>query len=152
MNGKQIFEISTDGPEATLALGERIGKGLTGGEVIELRGDLGAGKTQLVRGIAKGAGSSASVQSPSFTIMREYACPEFVIKHYDFYRLDEPGLHLEEIIEAVADREVVSVIEWAGAVATALPQDHNIIEISASSPEQRLFRIQTAGLPKELFE
>ena len=76
--------------EEMLTLGQRIAAQTTGGEVIELLGDVGAGKTAFTKGFAKALGVLEPVQSPTFTISREYATDRGLrIVHYDFYRLDD---------------------------------------------------------------
>ena len=75
---------STDG---MIKLGYEIGASLLGGEVLELVGDVGAGKTTFTKGLAKGIGVLETVQSPSFTISRVYEGEKLQLKHYDFYRL-----------------------------------------------------------------
>src|SRR5262245_12660482 len=74
--------------EETEALGEAWGRAARGGLVIGLTGDLGAGKTQLVKGIARGLNVSARVHSPTFTIVNEYAGGRLTLIHIDLYRLD----------------------------------------------------------------
>ena len=97
-------------------LGEAIGWSVSGGEVLELVGDIGAGKTTLTKGIARALGINEPVQSPTFTISRVYDSPKGLrLAHYDFYRLSEAGIMGDEIREAMDDDSVV-VVEWAGAV------------------------------------
>ncbi|MBX4191001.1 tRNA (adenosine(37)-N6)-threonylcarbamoyltransferase complex ATPase subunit type 1 TsaE, partial [Candidatus Saccharibacteria bacterium] len=81
--------VSTSSAE-TESIGSLIGASLKGGEVIELRSDLGGGKTTFVRGLAAGAGSKANVTSPTFTLSRLYPAKNFSIHHFDFYRLNDP--------------------------------------------------------------
>jgi tRNA threonylcarbamoyladenosine biosynthesis protein TsaE len=91
-----VLTIATDAPEETTALGARVGRGLRAGDVVLLRGDLGAGKTHFARGIAAGLGISGPVPSPTFTLVYEYdgwnAAGEHVpLAHIDLYRLGEGG-------------------------------------------------------------
>lgn len=114
-----------------MALGTALGAILRGGEVIELIGDLGVGKTEFVRGLAQGANSTDVVQSPSFTISRVYKCADFDIFHYDFYRLgDDVGIMKSEISEQIADQSAVIVTEWASEVHGFLPNDRLQIKIN----------------------
>src|SRR6476469_6389369 len=102
--------------------GERIGRLVKGGEIIELVGDVGAGKTTLVRGIASGMGVDETVQSPSFTISRVYDAPDDRrLVHYDFYRLQEPGIMANELDETIHEEGTVVAVEWAEAVQHVLP-------------------------------
>lgn len=97
--------------------------------VIELVGDVGAGKTTFVRGLALGLGISEPLSSPSFTISRFYQGSKATLTHYDFYRLEDPGLMAEDLAESIEDTNNVTVIEWGQSIANILPADHKIIEI-----------------------
>ena len=120
--------------EQTEQLGERLGKTLKGGEVIELVSDLGGGKTTLVRGLARGAGSHDKVASPTFTISKVYLCPKFEIHHFDFYRLCEAGVVADELAEVAGDERVVVVVEWADVVQHVLPEKRLTIRLT-QTPE-----------------
>lgn len=103
-------------------IGEWLGKKLHGGEVFELIGDVGAGKTTFTRGLARGLGISEQVQSPTFTINREYQARDGLrLVHYDFYRLGEAGIMAEELAETLEDPRTVSVIEWSAVAEDILP-------------------------------
>src|SRR5689334_12645084 len=103
-------------------LGKKLGTLLKGGEVIELVGDVGVGKTTLVKGIAEGLGINEDVQSPSFTISRVYAARDDLwLHHYDFYRLSDPGVMRYELAESIADAKSITIIEWADTVHDILP-------------------------------
>ena len=126
-------------------LGEAIGQSLSGGEVLELVGDIGAGKTTLTKGIARALGISEPVQSPTFTISRVYDSPKGLrLAHYDFYRLGEAGIMGDEIREAMDDNSVV-VVEWAGAVDDNLPKDRLVVKITTISEEERLVEFHPGG-------
>lgn len=113
------------------ALGERIGQRLRGGEVIELVGDVGAGKTTLTKGIGLGLGVEDDVQSPSFTISRVYDARDGLqLHHYDFYRLNDAGVLGFELAESIGDERVVTIVEWADSVRGVLPAEHVRIDIS----------------------
>ncbi|HMQ96015.1 MAG TPA: tRNA (adenosine(37)-N6)-threonylcarbamoyltransferase complex ATPase subunit type 1 TsaE [Candidatus Saccharibacteria bacterium] len=126
--------------------GQAIGRVLHGGEVIELVGDIGAGKTTLTKGIAMGLGVTEPVQSPTFTISRIYQTPNHVqLAHYDFYRLQDAGILSEEIAEMMQDERTVTVIEWAGAVDAVLPEDRLKIVITSTSETARQLDIVAGG-------
>jgi tRNA threonylcarbamoyladenosine biosynthesis protein TsaE len=115
---------------AMVTLGEAIGKRLRGGEVLELVGDVGAGKTTLVKGIGRGLQVTDDVQSPSFTISRVYEARDgLALHHYDFYRLQEAGVMRYELSESIETPEAVTVIEWADTVQQVLPERYCRIDI-----------------------
>lgn len=127
-------------------LGEKLGQLLRGGEVLELVGDVGAGKTTLVRGIARGMGIDETVQSPSFTINRVYDAPQQLqLSHYDFYRLADPGIMRSELDEAVHDPRTVVVVEWADTVEQTLPVDRLTMTITSPTETTRQLTLQAGG-------
>lgn len=127
------------------AYGARLGGFLVGGEVIELVGDVGAGKTTLTKGIAAGLGVSDDIQSPSFTISRVYDTPSGLhLAHYDFYRLHDAGIMTNELHETIRSPKTITIIEWAEIVNGVLPADK--LTISINSPTEHARRIElTAG-------
>ena len=136
---EMIIEVASEAE--TRALGESIGTHLTGGEVFQLVGDVGAGKTTFVKGLAKGLGVSDEVQSPSFTISRVYdGRDELQLVHYDFYRLTDAGIMANEVSEMVNDPLTVTVIEWADIVEGVLPAGH--FTISFVSPTETTRNIE----------
>src|SRR3990172_13200391 len=96
----------------TERLGQLLGQRLKGGEVLELRADLGGGKTTFVRGLASGLKSTAKVASPTFTLNRIYKAGDLSIHHYDFYRLKEPGVMADQLAESLGDPKTITVVEW----------------------------------------
>ena len=112
-----------------MAFGEQFAKDLKPPKIIELVGDVGAGKTTFVRGLAEGLGIEAPISSPSFTISRAYAGEKYTLTHYDFYRLEDPGLMAEDLAESISDPNNITVIEWGQSIADVLPLDHKVIEI-----------------------
>ena len=112
-------------------LGREIGATLRGGEVIELIGDVGAGKTTFTRGLALGLGITSPITSPSFTISCRYpARDELSLNHYDFYRLSNPGVVAMELAESISDPRAITVIEWGESIQDVLPKNHIIIRIN----------------------
>jgi len=129
-----------------LAFGERVGAALRGGEVIELIGDVGAGKTTFVRGLSKGLGIDETIQSPSFTISRVYdARNDLRLAHYDFYRLNEAGIMRDELSEAAGDPKTIVVIEWADTVADILSDDRIVITIESPTELSRYVEVRAHG-------
>lgn len=105
--------------------------------VIELIGDVGAGKTTFTRGLAQGLGISEPVTSPSFTISKRYNFPGGELVHYDFYRLEDPGLMSEELSETLLDPHTITVVEWAGGVTNLFPENTQHIQISLNDDGSR---------------
>lgn len=99
--------------QETEALGEQWGRTATAGLVIALSGDLGAGKTQLVRGLARGLGVTSRVHSPTFTLVNEYNGGRLKLFHLDLYRLETPEQIHSAGIEEFLQPDGVAVIEWA---------------------------------------
>lgn len=134
-------KINTLGVDETLDLGKKIGARLQGGEVIVLASDLGGGKTTLAKGLVEGMGSNDLVSSPTFTISNIYETPKVQIHHYDFYRLDHPGIMAEDLKEVLSSPNNVIIIEWAQTIKDILPVDIVEISITVSGDYERLFSI-----------
>jgi tRNA threonylcarbamoyladenosine biosynthesis protein TsaE len=100
-------------PAETEALGERLGRVAQRGLVLALDGELGAGKTQFVRGLARGLGIASRVHSPTFTLVNEYGGGRLKLFHLDLYRLETPEQILSAGIEEFLPPDGVAVIEWA---------------------------------------
>jgi len=104
-------------PAETESLGERFGREAKNGMVIALSGELGAGKTQFVKGLARGLGISARVHSPTFTLVNEYGGGRLKLFHLDLYRLETPEQIASAGVEEFLQPDGVSVIEWAERLA-----------------------------------
>jgi tRNA threonylcarbamoyladenosine biosynthesis protein TsaE len=100
-------------PADTEALGEKFGRAARRGWVIALSGDLGAGKTQFVRGVARGLEIPARVHSPTFTLVNEYGGGRLKLFHLDLYRLETAEQILSAGVEEFLSPDGVAVIEWA---------------------------------------
>ena len=101
------------GPAETESLGESFGRAAKHGLVIALSGELGAGKTQLVKGLARGLGITARVHSPTFTLVNEYAGGRLKLFHLDLYRLESSAQILAAGLEEFLQPDGVAVVEWA---------------------------------------
>jgi tRNA threonylcarbamoyladenosine biosynthesis protein TsaE len=133
--------VETASAEATEAFAATIGSHLKGGEVIELRSDLGGGKTTFVRGLAHGLGSTDRVASPTFTVSKVYQAGELELHHFDFYRLQEAGLMSHELHDLIGDPKIIVVVEWADVVQQVLPEDRLIIAFTRTDENIRQLTI-----------
>lgn len=146
-------KISTHSKEETFALGWKIGESVCAllpeaGLIVTLDGDLGAGKTAFVGGLARGLGIEEPALSPSFTIVREYQGPKLALYHIDLYRLNEVSdLSSFDFYEYAGRSGSVTAIEWAGKFGSLdyLPEAPRIevfIEIDGSDPDNsRIFTL-----------
>ena len=112
-----------------LDCGKKLGASLEAPAVLELLGDVGAGKTTITRGIAEGLGIAEAVTSPSFTISKEYQGEKYRLVHYDFYRLADPGIMSEDLDEAISDPNTITIVEWGESIRDVLPENRKRIEI-----------------------
>lgn len=114
--------------EESIKLGEEIGKRVKPGDIICLTGDLGAGKTHITKGIARGLGITDNVTSPTFSLINEYN-GRLKLYHFDVYRINDPleiySLGFDEYIFG----DGVSVIEWANYIETLIPREHIAIDV-----------------------
>lgn len=126
--------------------GAACGALLRGGEVLELIGDVGAGKTTFTKGLAHGLEIEEAIQSPTFTINRTYAAPGgLTLSHYDFYRLNEAGIMRDELQEVLDDPKTVTVIEWSEIVAGVLPDDRVVLRFSSPGETTRTIELTAGG-------
>ena len=120
-----------------LQFGRQFAKKLQAPTVIELLGDVGAGKTTFTRGLAEGLGVQEPLSSPSFTISRRYSGEGRQLVHYDFYRLADPGIMSAELQETIAAPDTITVVEWGESVRGLLPKERYTIEIKYLSEHER---------------
>jgi tRNA threonylcarbamoyladenosine biosynthesis protein TsaE len=131
----------------TLAIGEAWGRAAAPGLVIGLTGDLGAGKTQLARGIALGLGITARVHSPTFTLVNQYAGGRLPMIHVDLYRLQTADEIREAGLEEYFQPAGVAVIEWAEKVFSAggLPAQFRRVQIETLGDNERRIMYEDFG-------
>ncbi len=110
---------------------------MRGGEVIELVSDLGGGKTTLVHGLARGINSTDHVSSPTFKISNEYKGKSLTLHHFDFYRLNDPGVVAHELHDVLEDPKAVVVVEWSDIVKHVLPAACLTIQFRATGENER---------------
>lgn len=136
------FEREINSTEEMIEFGKEIGSNLEGGSVLELIGDVGAGKTTFTKGLALGLGVLEAVQSPTFTISRVYEGDNLTLSHYDFYRLNDYGIMKMELAENLSDPQNITVVEWAGELADILPEKHLKLIFESVSEDKRLVKVR----------
>ena len=134
-------QIETSSPEETKKAAADMAAGLAGGEVIAIDGDLGAGKTVFVKGLAEGLGITANVTSPTFNIVKKYS-GRLELNHFDVYRIEEPSELYEIGFGEYLESGAVTVIEWAGLVAEELPEDAIHITVEKTGDDTRRITIE----------
>jgi tRNA threonylcarbamoyladenosine biosynthesis protein TsaE len=141
-----VVTIDTDSPEATQAAAARLAALLRPGDLLCLRGDLGAGKTTFTRGLVAALGAPAQlVTSPTFTLLHEYRGGRLPVLHADAYRLTGAADDLDAVGlgEEIARAEAVVVLEWPERVEASLPGERLDVTLDETGGEQR--RITLAG-------
>ena len=137
------LELLAASPEETQAVGQAIAPAFGSGDVVSLTGDLGAGKTTFVQGVARALGVTDRVVSPTFTLVREYEST-LPIYHFDVYRLD----HLQDVLdlgfEEILDLGGIVFIEWGDAIEALLPEAYLQIELTIPGEDSRR-RVEIAG-------
>ncbi|HSL12488.1 MAG TPA: tRNA (adenosine(37)-N6)-threonylcarbamoyltransferase complex ATPase subunit type 1 TsaE [Actinomycetota bacterium] len=120
-------------PEDTRAIGAAIAATLRPRDALLLTGELGAGKTTLVQGLASGLGVEEHVASPTFTLIREYT-GRLAVAHVDVYRLDRVQDVVDLALDEIADGDAVVVVEWGDAIDELLADDRLRIELTTIDP------------------
>ncbi len=125
----------------TRALGEKLSASLKPGDVVVLRGELGAGKSELTRGIAKGLGVTENVTSPSFTILNVYESGRCPLYHFDWYRLESEDELYELGMDEYLGGDGIAVVEWAERCPDAVPDGATEIRIEVEGDEKRAISV-----------
>jgi tRNA threonylcarbamoyladenosine biosynthesis protein TsaE len=118
----------------TLGVGAAVAPLLRIGDVLVLTGELGAGKTTLVRGIASGLGAAEHVASPTFTLVREYVTGRVPVAHVDVFRLDRVQDVVDLALDELEGGACVLIVEWGDAVEELLPDDRLRVELTTEDP------------------
>jgi len=135
--------------EETEALGEALGRAAEGRELIGLVGELGAGKTCLVRGLARGLGIDPDrVHSPSFTTVTDYPGGRLPLTHVDLYRLEGPLADELSLREALYG-EGVAAVEWFDRIASSAADEALVVTLRYTAPESRAIRLEARGARHE---
>ena len=132
--------------EETRRIGASLARQLRANDVVLLLGDMGAGKSELTRGIARGLGVTGYVTSPTFTIVNEYDGGRLPLFHFDMYRLPDADALFDIGWEDYLDRGGVCAVEWSENVAEALPEDTVWVDIRRLEGEDNGRRITITGV------
>lgn len=127
--------------EETVAAGRSYALHARQGDVFALAGDLGAGKTQFVKGFVAGLGSSAEVTSPTFVLVHEYGDGRLPVYHFDFYRLDNSEAVLQLGFDDYVFGEGVSLIEWADRHSDLIPPEAKWLSFELRGENARVIRV-----------
>jgi len=147
---EELYE--TGSGNQTMALGKKIAKTLHAGDVIRLEGDLGAGKTTFVKGVALGLGikKAASVKSPTFVILHIYPT-RIPLYHFDLYRLEEmkdfDAIGLDDF---VSDPSAIKCVEWAEKAANLFPENSITVRFKIRGENQRTIRVFRGGTKRKI--
>jgi tRNA threonylcarbamoyladenosine biosynthesis protein TsaE len=139
-----MLSYSSNSSADTKKLGLCLGKFLPANSLLFLRGNLGAGKTTLVQGIAKGLGVVKKINSPTFNIIKEYSLPKrpnCSLVHIDAYRIKSAVELINLGIQDSIFQNNFVVIEWAENISKNLPNNHILITLTSTSPKTRLLQI-----------
>ncbi len=131
----------TNSAAETRALGEELSSSLRPGDVVVLEGELGAGKSELARGIARGLGVRETVTSPSFTILNVYESGRYPLYHFDWYRLESADELYELGMDEYLGGDGIAVVEWAERCPEAVPENTIRITLDVTGEESRRIQI-----------
>ena len=131
----------TNSVAETRALGEELSTSLRPGDVVVLEGELGAGKSELARGIARGLGVRETVTSPSFTILNVYESGRYPLYHFDWYRLESADELYELGMDEYLGGDGIAVVEWAERCPEAVPENTIRITLDVTGEESRRIQI-----------
>lgn len=144
-----VLDFISHSTAQTVRIGQRLGEHMQPGDVVLLTGDLGVGKTRLVKGIAQGLNSPDLVSSPSFVLVNEYRSPwrsgSLWLYHVDLYRLDDPSELSTLGLDEIWDSEGICLVEWADRAMDDLPGAHLEISMQYLDETKRVLRFEPRG-------
>lgn len=138
------MEIVSTAPEQTLSFGRQLGQLLRTGNVLCLIGDLGAGKTLFVQGIAQGLGLDGEITSPTFTVMNVYE-GTVPVYHFDLYRLEEPEQLMDIGFDEYTGGDGIAIIEWPDKFPDYMPDSYLRIELVKTGDNSRVIKVSAQG-------
>jgi tRNA threonylcarbamoyladenosine biosynthesis protein TsaE len=137
-------ELISHSDRETHRIGERLGALCQAGDVVLLEGALGAGKTALTQGIGRGLGVPVVINSPTFTLVKEYA-GRLPLYHFDLYRLDDEEEVLDLGVDEYLDGDGVCVVEWADRAPGVWPPSHLRVRLVVIGPHDRRLELEGCG-------
>ncbi len=137
--------IITHSAEETRELGARLSKVLNPGDTLTLQGDLGAGKSELARGIARGLGVSGPVPSPSFTILNMYEDGRCPLYHFDWYRIQDPEEIAEMGFQEQLNGDGIALVEWSERAPEYIPFRRLNVCLRAVDDQTREITLEPKG-------
>ena len=146
MSTEQKFKFESKSLEQSLELGAKLAKAIEPPLLIEMVGDLGGGKTALVKAIAKGLGITQTVTSPTFNIHRGYEAPNGIhLEHFDLYRLNDDEIVANELKDSLEDSGTIVCTEWANHFSGHLAEDRLVVECHYISDNERTYEFNGTG-------
>jgi len=135
-----VVTFISNSPAETEKFGCQFAKKLSAGSILALKGELGSGKTQFVKGLAAGVGSNAAVTSPTFTIVHEYSGGRWPIYHFDFFRIEDRQSAVRLGLDDYFFDDGVSVIEWADRFPDLIPESAQWVSFEMKSENERAIK------------
>jgi tRNA threonylcarbamoyladenosine biosynthesis protein TsaE len=140
------LELAAPAADDTRGIAAALAPLLRAGDALALSGELGAGKTTFVQGLARALGFEGAVASPTFTLVREYRTPTLLLVHADVYRLDRVQDVLDLELADRLEEPAILLVEWGDAVEALLPEDHLVVELTVPGPDEtRRLAIRPVG-------
>lgn len=144
------MRFQTESRDETLKLGQRLADVLQPGDVLLLSGELGAGKSELARGIARGLGITGPVPSPTFTLLNIYDAGRIPLHHFDWYRAEDQEELLMSGLEEYIEGDWITLIEWHERAPELCPDRHLLVEITPMGEHRRQISLRPQGGFREL--
>jgi len=135
-----VVTFISNSPAETEKFGCQFAKKLSAGSILALKGELGSGKTQFVKGLAAGVGSNAAVTSPTFTIVHEYSGGRWPIYHFDFFRIEDRQSAVRLGLDDYFFDDGVSVIKWADRFPNLIPESAQWVSFEMKSENERAIK------------
>ncbi|MDD3411597.1 MAG: tRNA (adenosine(37)-N6)-threonylcarbamoyltransferase complex ATPase subunit type 1 TsaE [Eubacteriales bacterium] len=145
-----MIKLETHSPAETRALGTRLAAQLRAGDVLLLTGELGAGKSEFTRGLARGLGVTGYVTSPSFTILQVHDEGRLPLYHFDWYRLESADELYELSMDEYLYGDGVAVVEWPDTIPEAVPETALRVRLTALDDTSRRVELEAVGGFREL--